>query len=89
MFELLIAAAATAATPTLEVTPRRMQKDGVSAIYTRSVDANGTVHLIGTFEDDSRSSHIGRSRFHYKIKGDKVEGSGDGVAYAFPRPKVR
>jgi hypothetical protein len=89
MLELLIAAAATAATPTtMEVTPHRLKRDGVTATYTRSVTADGTIHLIGTYEDSSRSK-FGRDRFHFKVRGNEVQGDVGGLAYVFSRPRAK
>jgi hypothetical protein len=84
MFALLItAAAASSMTPTLDVTPRTMERDGVRATYTRSVDADGTIHLRGTYDDASRSP------FHYKVEGRRVRGVVDGLALNFKRPRAR
>lgn len=84
MFALLItAAAASSMTPTLEVTPRTIESSGVRATYTRTVDANGTVHLRGTYDDASRSP------FHYKVQGRRVHGIVDGVVLNFKRPRAR
>jgi hypothetical protein len=84
MFALLItAAAASSMTPTLELTPRTIDSNGVRATYTRSVDADGTIHLRGTYDDASRSP------FHYKVDGRRVRGTVDGVAFNFKRPRAR
>jgi hypothetical protein len=84
MFSLLIAAAAAASStsPTLEFTDRRINTNGVRATYTRSVDADGTIHLTGVYGP-------GRTRFHYRVKGDQVEGLADGVRVSFRRTGSR
>lgn len=81
MFALLVTAAAASMTPTLEVTARSLDRDGVRATYTRTVEADGTVHLRGRYEDNSRTP------FHFRVKGDMVRGKVDGLAVAFPRPR--
>lgn len=83
MFAFLIAAAASSMTPTLELSPRSIERDGVKATYTRSVDTDGTVHLRGTYDDGSRSP------FHYRVQGNRVRGTVDGVATVFKRPRAR
>jgi hypothetical protein len=88
MIELLIAAAATAATPTLEVSARRVDAGGVRATYTRSVDADGTIHLIGTYEAKNRSP-LGKTPFHYQVKGDKVVGKVGSYRTEFDHPRSR
>jgi hypothetical protein len=84
MFALLItAAAASSMTPTLDVAPRTMNSNGVRATYTRTVDADGTIHLRGTYDV------VSRSPFHYKVDGRRVHGNVDGVAFNFKRPRAR
>lgn len=83
MFALMITAAAASMTPSVDVTARKLDRDGVRAIYTRTVDADGTVHLRGKYDN------AGGAPFHYRIKGSKVKGTIDGVAYVFPRPRTR
>lgn len=85
MLELLVAAA-TAATPITSLPVRRVDAAGVRATYTRAVDADGTIHLVGTYED---GQPFGGTRFHYRVKGDKVFGHIDGVAHNFARPLRR
>jgi hypothetical protein len=83
MFALLITAAASTMTPTLDTAPRRINVDGVRATYTRTVDADGTVHLKGVYLDS------GRTRFHYTVRGDQVEGRVGSAALTFKRPGAR
>lgn len=75
------AAAASSMTPTLENAPRRINQDGVRATYTRSTEADGTVHLRGRYHDADRTP------FHYEIKGQKVAGNIGGTAVEFDVPK--
>lgn len=81
MLALLIAAAATSATPTVEVTTRRVDSHGVRASYTRTLEADGTIHLRGHYEGASRTP------FHFQVKGDKVVGKVGGIATVFSRPR--
>lgn len=83
MFALLITAAAASLTPTLELAPRNMDVEGVRATYTRTVDADGTIHLKGFYKNG------GRQRFHYVVKGDQVDGQVDGVSLTFRHPRAR
>jgi hypothetical protein len=81
MFALLITAAAASLTPTLELAPRSIDVEGVRATYTRTVAADGTVHLKGVYKGADRR------RFHYTVRGDHVTGQIDGVAVVFQRPR--
>lgn len=71
--------AAALLTPSATSMPRTINRDGVSATYTRSVDANGTVHLQGRY-------HGGGDKFHYQIRGRKVEGRVGNAKVAFALP---
>ena len=84
MFVLLITAAAVQTmAPAVEVTPRQVNSEGVRAVYTRSVDEDGTVHLRGFYRDSDRS------RFHYRVKGRKVVATIAGVPDRFEAPSDR
>jgi len=84
MFALLItAAAAQGMSVNADLMPRHLDADGVKAVYTRSVDADGTVHLRGSYRDH------GRTLFHYKVKDGKVDATIAGVPYRFEAPTKR
>jgi hypothetical protein len=84
MFSILIAAAAVQTLGNdINATPRHIDSDGVRATYTRSVDEDGTVHLRGQYEDRERT------RFHYKVKGRKVDATIGGVRYYMDAPQPR
>ncbi len=83
MFALLITAAAASLTPTLDLAPRSIDIDGVRATYTRTVDADGTVHLKGVYKGAKRE------HFQYTVRGDRVDGKIDGIPVAFEVPRNR
>lgn len=83
MFAFLLASAASSMTPTLVLQPRTMDHKGVRATYTQSVDADGTIHLRGIYDD------VSRSPFHFQVKGKEVHGKVDGMAMEFKRPRAR
>lgn len=84
MFALLMtAAAAQGLSPNADLSPRYLDANGVKATYTRSVDADGTLHLRGRYRD------AGRTPFHFKVKNGKVDANIGGVPYVFEAPKDR
>ena len=84
MFALLLTVvAAQGMGPSADLQSRYLDANGVKATYTRSVDADGTVHLKGRYEDRSRT------RFHYKLRGNKVDAEIGGVPYVFEAPRDR
>lgn len=72
--------AAALLTPTTASMPRKINLDGVRATYTRSVDANGTVHLRGRYHGEGSS-------FHYRVRGGRVEGQVGKTSVTFPAPR--
>jgi hypothetical protein len=82
MFLFITAAAAAAMTPTTAGTPRTLDMDGVRATYTRSVDADGTVHLRGRYTDGDNSA------FHFRVRGRQVEGRRGNEIVAFQLPRA-
>ena len=73
----LIAAAIATTLPTATAMPRSINLDGVRATYTRSVDADGTVHLRGRYHDKSVNT------FHYRIRNNQVRGEVGAASVAF------
>ena len=69
-------ALATPAGSVADVTPRYLDANGVRAVYTRSVDSDGTVHLRGVYKNN-------RSRFNFKVKDGRVRGTINGGYYEF------
>jgi len=71
--------AAALLTPSATSMPRTINLDGVRATYTRRIDADGTVHLQGRY-------HGGGDKFHYQVRGGKVEGKVGSAKVAFAIP---
>ncbi|WP_300975218.1 hypothetical protein [Sphingomonas sp. LHG3406-1] len=82
MFAIIAAAAAAAANPSAVTVnaPRSIEIDGVRAIYTRHVDADGITHLKGRYGGRNAT------RFHFRVRGKEVEGWTGGAPVRFTMP---
>lgn len=76
----LLLALATPSAALDNITPRHINTSGVRAVYTRSVEPDGTIHLRGMYKNDG-------SRFHFKVQDGRVYGTIDKGKYEFKAPR--